>query len=544
MDSGRRAALVAIAVAPPVVEALVLLAFGFRSALSLAPQASALSPYGSLHDLRWVLVYHNSWPAFAGELAAAVCFRALIGTALTALAWPSAVARPALRVLAARNLLFATVSLAVLWPWATVAVVASEVSLSWVLFLELLPVLILAPVLQHGGMVPGWWRGLPNWRMVGLSLLNFVLLTAGGAAAWVAPGGWAAPVAGAFGAANGVLWQWALREALARPAAVRWRRVPVAPLFVGFVVLAMIGMDNVEAAIARFVGRPSLPVIALPAVGAAKRPVIFLAGYDSTFPGGRDGTDPQVLRYSYRGIDAHGRPRPYSASDTHQSLATSAGLLAAQVEYVHRRAGRPIALVGESEGSLIVRYYLSRWPHKAVDTAVFTSPIVRAGRVYYPPPQAGAGWGIGTGWLLRGLLAGIGSTNRVPDSADEPFLRSLMDDAPLYRNQMLCPVPGVRMIAILPTADATAIPPGSIAEIEVIEVAGFHGLLIDRPALLRIVIRFLIGASVAPPPRWDYSIVHRVAGAWQAPALALRLNPAWHNGPMPDAAFDRRACPR
>jgi hypothetical protein len=95
------------------------------------------------------------------------------------------------------------------------------------------------------------------------------------------------------------------------------------------------------------------------------------------------------------------------------------------------------------------------------------------------------------------------------------------------------------MIAILPTADATAIPPGSIAEIEVIEVAGFHGLLIDRPALLRIVVRFLIGASVAPPPRWDYSIVHRVAGAWQAPALALRLNPAWHNGPLPDAAFDQ-----
>jgi hypothetical protein len=295
--------------------------------------------------------------------------------------------------------------------------------------------------------------------------------------------------------------------------------------------------------ISRLVGRPSLPVIALPAVGAAHRPVIFLAGYDSAFPGGRNGSDPLVLRFSYRGIDANGRPHPYSATDTHQSLVASARLLAAQVQYVHRRDGRPIALVGESEGSLIVRYYLSHWPNEGVDTVVFTSPIVRAGRIYYPPPQAHAGWGIGTGWLLRGLLAGIGSTNRVPDSADEPFLRSLMDDAPLYRNEMLCPVPGVRMIAILPTADATAIPPGGFAEIEVIEVAGFHGLLIDRPAVLRIVLRFLIGASVRPPARWDYSIVHRIAGAWQAPALALRLNPTWHYGPLPDASFDRRACP-
>ena len=541
--SRQRAVLVAVAAVPPAVEALILVALGFRSALGLAPQASALSPYGSLHDLRWVLVYHNSWPAFAGELVAAVGFRALIGTALTALAWPSAAPRPALRALAGRNLLFATVSLAVLWPWATIAVVASEVSLSWVLFLELLPVIILAPVLQPGGMVPGWWRGLPSGRTVGLSLLNFTFLTVAGAAVWRVPDGWAAPVAGAFGAAGGLLWQWALREALTPAAAVRWRRVPVAPLLVGLVVLAMLGMDNAEAAVARFIGRPSLPVITLPEVSAAHHPVIFLAGYDSVFPGGRNGDDPMVLRYSYRGIDANGKPRPYSAADTHQSLVTSARLLAAQVEYVHRRDDRPIALVGESEGSLIVRYYLSRWPHDGVDTAVLTSPIVRAGRIYYPPPQDHAGWGIGTGWLLRGLLAGIGSTNRVPDTADEPFLRSLMDNAPLYRNEMLCPVPGVRMIAILPTADATAVPPGGIAEIEVIEVAGFHGVLLDRPALLHIVIRFLVGAAVDPPRRWDYSIVHRVAGAWQAPALALRLNPAWHNGPLPDASFDRRACP-
>lgn len=119
-----------------------------------------------------------------------------------------------------------------------------------------------------------------------------------------------------------------------------------------------------------------------------------------------------------------------------------------------------------------------------------------------------------------------------------------MDNAPFFRNEMLCPVPGVRMIAILPSADATAIPPGSVAEIPVVEVTGFHGLLLDQPTVLRTVLVFLIGGSVVPPSRWDYSVVHRIAGAWQAPALALDLNPVWQNGPLPDASFDRRACPR
>jgi hypothetical protein len=544
LPSRRWLALIGVAAAPPVVEALVLVLVGFKSAVGLAPQASALSPYGSLHDLRWVLVYHNTWPALAGELVAAVLVRGAVATALTALAWPPGVARPPLWTLARRNTGFAALSLAVLWPWATIAVVASEVSLSWVLFLELVPVLILAPVLQAGGLVPGWWRGLPSVRTIVLSLLNFAVLTVAGAAAWLVPDGWAVPVAGLFGAVNALLWSGALRQALLPSRPVRWRRVPVAPIAVGLVAVAMLGADNLEATISRVVGRPPPPVIALPQVASAHRPVIFLAGYDSAFPGGTNSKNQPVVRFSYRGTDAKGMPRPYTAEDTHQSLVLSAGLLAEQVDKVHRRTGQPIALVGESEGSLILRYYLSHGSHPAVDTAILTSPIVRAGRTYYPPPQARAGWGVGTGWLLRGLLDAIGTTNRVPDSADEPFLRSLMDNAPFFRNEMLCPVPGVRMIAILPTADATAVPPGSLAEIPVVEVTGFHGLLIDRPAVLRTVLAFLIGRSVVPPARWDYSIVHRVAGAWQAPALALRLNPVWHNGPLPDASFDRQACPR
>lgn len=147
-------------------------------------------------------------------------------------------------------------------------------------------------------------------------------------------------------------------------------------------------------------------------------------------------------------------------------------LLAEQVERTHAATGRPIALVGESEGAMIVRYYLSRMRHPAVTKAVLTDALMRADRSYYPPPEARTGWGIGMGWLLRGLLVVPGGA--LP-SADDPFLRSLMDEAPLIRNEMLCPEPGVSMIAFLPVIDTLTLPPPGRPTIPLIEVTASTG---------------------------------------------------------------------
>ncbi|GAA2704635.1 hypothetical protein ACFY2R_09570 [Micromonospora olivasterospora] len=119
------------------------------------------------HDLRWVLVYHDSWFSFAAELVAAVVVRGLLCTGCVALAWPGDVPRPPLRRLVGRSLLFAVFVAVVLLPWAAVAVAASRFALAWFLFLELVPVLILAPMLARGGVVADWWRGLPALRLVG-----------------------------------------------------------------------------------------------------------------------------------------------------------------------------------------------------------------------------------------------------------------------------------------------------------------------------------------------------------------------------------------
>ena len=57
-------ALVGVCVGLTTVEALCLVAFGPDGALALAPQVSAPEPFGVLHDLRWLAVFHRSWLAF------------------------------------------------------------------------------------------------------------------------------------------------------------------------------------------------------------------------------------------------------------------------------------------------------------------------------------------------------------------------------------------------------------------------------------------------------------------------------------------------
>jgi hypothetical protein len=538
--------LMTLTAVPATVEAIVLRSLHFRMVLSLSPQASAVWPYGALHDLRWVLVYHRSWAGLAGELLLALLVRGLFCAAMVALAWPPEVPRPSFRRLAGRNLVFAPVIAAILAPWAAMAVIASEVSLSGLLLLEVLPVLILTPVLQRGGIVPGWWRGLPPARLIGWSVASFVAPMLGGALVSAAPQWWAVPAAAAAGAANGLLWQRLVRVAVIRER-VRWRWLPVAPLGIVLIV-GLVTLVDLDPGGPRLL--PSRSLVAIEKAPNIDHAVILLEGYDSGYSGRLAGDGSTVVPFSYRGIDAQGWPRPYSPADTHQSVVTSAHLLEEQVSRQHARTGRPVALVGESEGAMIIRYYLNRLRSPVVDTAVLVSPLVRAGRVYYPPPHAHAGWGIGTGWLLRGVFAVKGGFSMVPDSADEPFLRSLLDNAPLYRNELLCPTPGVRMLAFLPLSESIAIPPAPYAQIPLVEVSDFHGMLIDNPAVARRLIDFLDGPDhpdgepALPRTKPGYAAGRGVAGAWQAPALALGLNPAWRPQATSDASFERSACPR
>ncbi|MEU5938982.1 hypothetical protein ABZ807_07285 [Micromonospora sp. NPDC047548] len=535
----RFVALLGLAALPPAIEGVIFDALDFRAAWGLAPQVTAVWPYDTYHDLRWLFVYHNSWPTFAVGLVGLILFRALLTTGLVALAWPRQVPWPGLRWLIRRNLVLTVVITLVVSPWAALSIAASVVALSWLLLASLLPMFLLAPFLQRAAVVGAWWRGLPSIELVGWSLLNFVVLTVGGAVVWAVPIGWTGPTAAVAGVINGLLWQRTVSAALLPRRPVKWARVPVAPLAVLLAFVVPLAVQPLLLLLPATSSRSRIQLLNRPLPADVRHAVIFIDGHGSTY-GGEPAADPNVQQFSYRGLAPDGRPLPYSARDTHRSIGSSTALLETQVDALHRRTGRPVALIGLSEGALVARTYLAVRPHPEVDTLAMFSPLINAGRSYYPPPGASSGWGLAAGWELRAVF-GLADVFGGGVGPDEPFVRSLMDNAPFYRNDLMCPVPGVRILAFLPTTTATEAPPGEYSAIPVFQMPGVHGGLLPRPLIQARLVNFLAGEPVSHPER-GYALLQEVAAAWQAPPLPLSVNPVWQGSRVPDAAFTGRIC--
>ncbi|MFC7547241.1 serine aminopeptidase domain-containing protein [Plantactinospora sp. GCM10030261] len=535
----RLVGLLLLGAIPAAVESAVLTGVGFRSAQGQGPQVTAVWPYDVYHDLRWLLVYHDSWVTFGLEWVVMVLGRGLLSAGFVVLAWPREVPRPGVRDLAMRNLVLAAVASVILSPWAALNLAAGVVALSWYLFASLIPLFLLAPFLQRAGAVSGWWRGLPSIEMVGWSLLNFALITAAGAAIWSVPAWLNVPVAAIAGAANGLLWQRVVCAAVL-PRRTRWRRVPVAPVAVVLTLLAPLAVRAATGAKTGTQGEWEVPVLNQPLPDSIDHAVIALAGYDSVYDGA-PAVDPDVERFSYLGIDERGRPRPYPAQATHGSLESSAALLDAQVRKLHERTRKPVALIGQSQGAMVARLYLRMYPGSPVDTVMLFSPLVRAGRTYYPPAEADSGWGLAAGWLIRGLFAVSNQVSKVKDDPDDGFVRSLLEEAPFWRNETLCPVWGVRMIAFIPTITAAEAPPLEYARIPVYQLPAFHGGLLGRPVVQDRIFSYL-GGEELNRPTGEYTVLQRLSAAWQAPPLFLSLNPAWADNEGPDPARTGRIC--
>ncbi|OKI62306.1 esterase/lipase family protein [Micromonospora sp. CB01531] len=528
----RLLALLGVAAILPLAESLVLVLIGFRQAEGLIGQSSAVWPYDSYHDMRWLLVYHNSWWVFGLGLVGAIVLRGALSAVLVGLSWPAGKRRPLRRALLLRNLGVAGLTAAIVAPFAALAVAASVVSLSWVLFVSLIPMVILAPFLQRMSVGAGWWRGLPTMELFGWSSLNFVVITVAGGLVWSAAEAWTPVVAVAVGMVNGLLWNRTVRAAVL-PSHVRLRQVPVVPI----VVVLVLAIPLVAQALTQRHPETtsfSPPIFNRPLPQRVPYAVILLAGHNSAYDG-RPAADPNVERFSYDGLDSGGRPLPYRSTATHRSLESSAQLLAAQVEAVHRRTGRPIALVGESEGAMVARTYL-RNPKPPVAALVMLSPLVRTGRAYYPPPTADSGYGVATGWLLRAMyaLASVGSAT--DDHPDEPFIRSLLEDGPFYRFQTMCPIPGVRVIAFLPTVSAAEAPPGLYTRIPVVELPSLHVELLGQGMVDEQLIDFLAGKNMSHV-RSEYVLIQALAAAWQAPLLTVDANPVWRPKAPPGPSF-------
>jgi hypothetical protein len=125
---GSAAALFILGAAGCIAEAIVLQAFGFSSALPLAPQVSAPAPFGVFHDLRWVWTYAWSWPSAVWQLAALWVFRSSYDAALIGAAWPQDRERPSFPVLWRRSGAYTAIAIVVMSPWATYSFAAGATS--------------------------------------------------------------------------------------------------------------------------------------------------------------------------------------------------------------------------------------------------------------------------------------------------------------------------------------------------------------------------------------------------------------------------------
>ncbi|MEU8261593.1 hypothetical protein AB0C02_13360 [Micromonospora sp. NPDC048999] len=525
--SGRTLALLLLTVLPPTLEAVLSTHYGLRSVVGLAPQASALPPFATFHDLRWISVYHNSWPQFAGELAVSVVVRGLWVTAIVLVAWPSHL-RP--RPPWGRALLTGVTGTAALTvamlPWAAVSVALSATSLSWFFVGGVGTVFVLALVMQRAGLVSTWWRGAPPLAGALWAALAFLILTIASVLVSTAPDPSPIVLAALFGAVNGWLWRRLLPAVLV--ARVRLVRVPVAPLVAVGLVVGIAPAGFLGRAALQDAGQPPVP---LPARrnGDPPQAIIYVDGFDSVGDGGSIDGGGQAADsipfelFSYAGLDAQGRPLPYQAEQTQQSLERSAELLDAQVTKLHSRTGKPVALLGDSEGTLVVRTYLQTRPHPDVVAAVLLSPLPNPAAASYPPPVARHGWGLATGAQLQAIMAAVRWSSGLRIDTDAPFLRSLLDDPGRYRDQMFCPVPGTRLVAFVPLDAALADRPGNPIEVPFVLVDTLHGGAYDSSEVRRQIVAFLDGEAPATAGTAVYRVLRAAAVAWQAPPLRLRL---------------------
>ncbi|HET6795000.1 MAG TPA: hypothetical protein VFH45_11180 [Acidimicrobiales bacterium] len=522
--------LIAVCVSVAVVEAALLEGLGATWVARLAPQVVAPAPFGAFHDLRWLVVYHDSWLTFALGLAALLVFRSLLDAVLVRLAWPEDLEAPSLLAAWRQTAAFTAVTVVLLAPWVTLLFGLAVVSLSWLFFAAVPPVLAVAVLTNPGAVTGDWWRRTVPLRAVGWAALTFLVMTVASGVVSIDPPALAVPVAALGALFNAWAWRGVVSAVAGRRAG---RFAPVAPagLF-GLLVVAVVGAfigftvggAQANAARLRSEKREAPP----PSNGA---PVIIASGFGTRWDG-RSGPwldgpfDEQ--RFSYRGLDGAGRPLAYDSADTTQSLDSLDAKMAAQVDVLWNRTHRPVSLVAVSEGSLVAETYLARYPHAPVSKLVVVSPLVRPGRVYYPP-GGGEGFGMVGGLGLQALSDALDALSPFRVSPGTPLFQSIVTEAPAVRSLFACPPPGVSQVAILPLADAVASPgDGAVGTADVV-VPAFHSGALGDPNVDVAVADVLQHRGLPGGNGWSFfeRWLRPASAAWQVPELAATVNPAW-----------------
>ena len=198
--------LVALCTGLNLVEAMMAIGFNPGAHPDLAPQASAVVPFGVFGDLRWVSVYQNSWTALAGELAAMLIVRGALTAVSIGLAWPAGLPRPTATRLLWRGMFATALAATLLLPSVALLFGQAALPVSW-LFLAAVPSAVLVAFIVHPAAVSSdWWRRMVAPRAVGWIALVFVSLSVASAAMAAAPAVLWPVVAGLSGLFNA--WSW------------------------------------------------------------------------------------------------------------------------------------------------------------------------------------------------------------------------------------------------------------------------------------------------------------------------------------------------
>ena len=542
----RHRGLIVFSAGCAMIEAAVLtvLAPGARS---LAAQVTAPPPLAVFHDLRWLFGYNRSWLQFAAGALILLAGRAALNTVLVGLAWPRGLRAPRPAVTFAASVAFTLVAAVLLIPITTLVFGVAVLPFSWPLLAAVPVLLAIALPLSHGGVSPAWWRRLPPLRAAGWVVGCFIEYSALAVAVTRLPAAGIVTVAGLAGVLNARAW-YGLTAAVALPRerhhpVLAW--IPVAPLAALSVFALAIGTTRVVFEITAVTpARTGLAAVsagiaaaATRATGAAdtvlprarQQAVLVVGGFGSTcchtFRSLRATPGMIIEQFSYRGLNAAGRPIPQGLTASDLPIQKLGDLIAAQVQRLHEQTGRPVDLVAESEGTLGLYAMFARHPRVPVGSVVLLSPIVAPGQASFPAPGR-QGPGVASGYALTMLDRLVGEMSPFGAGGAERLIDSVSSVGAEYAAADAARVMGERWLAVIPLADALTLPACTLPP-NVVFVPAFHGGLLGDPAVLTTVRSFLGGRDVSGTPtlRTAAQILSAAAGAWRMPVASAPSPP-------------------
>jgi hypothetical protein len=503
-------------------------------AAGLAAQVTAPAPLDLFHDMRWISVFHNSWLVFAGELVAVVLLRSLWAAWIVQRSWPGP-DPPGMIPASRRATVFYALSMVLFVPWVVLLFGLAFSHLSFLFFAAIPPAIAIAAIVHRGAAsraAGARFGGRPTWRSVAWILGSFVWLTAAGAVVEAAPIPVALFAAGAAGLLNARAAYGVVQDIALGPAR---RPLPaLTPALVAAVFATTIGGSAIGFALTVGHHHERTPLGPVPAAAPGEHPVLIAAGLHSHY----DPHSPLDLpngyvgwRFSYRGIGPKGRPLPYGPEDTQQSLRVSAHRMAGQVHMLARAYREPVTLVAESEGALVARAFVLhdyRPSSHEVNRLITLDMPSGASGVYFPP-RGHQGWGVASGWGLRGLADFLGAIAPLRLSVDSGLGREFTTCRGALVDLATAPPPaGVQQIsfqALADMVDPSESPPGTMTYL----VNAAHGGLLGRVAVRDLIHRILEGdPSVRGSTEESLlgRLVHASARPWESPALPLALDPA------------------